>query len=53
MNDKLNKADIKKFCTISIDKALHETLKNEAKKDRRTLSVFTTILLEEALTARE
>ena len=44
---------LKKVCTVAICEKLHAQLKEAAKKDKRALGVFTALLLEEALTARE
>lgn len=47
------KEGLKKVCTVAICGKLHAELKEAAKKDKRALGVFTALLLEEALTARE
>ena len=45
--------DLKKVCTVAICEKLHAKLKKAATKDKRNIGMFTAILLEEALKARE
>lgn len=44
---------LKKVCTVAICEKLHAELKKAATKDKRNIGIFTAILLEEALKARE
>ena len=47
------KKRLKKVCTVAICKELHAELKKAAEQDKRNIGTFTTMLLEEALLARE
>ena len=42
----------KKLCTVAISPEIHEIVKKEAKKDRRTVGVTVTMLIEEGLALR-
>ena len=53
MDDKkITQAENKRLCTIAISLELHEAVKKEAKKTRRTVGVTATLLIEEGLALR-
>jgi len=53
MDDKkITQAENKRLCTIAISLELHEAVKKEAKKTRRTVGVTATMLIEEGLELR-
>ena len=51
--EKNKKAEKKRLYTIAVSKEIHELLKKQAEKDRRTVGVTTEILLEEGMELRK